>query len=73
MRRLNELLAAPRFIEDIEYITGIENLLYDAQLEGGGMHVTGPRGRLDVGSSSGARSELVPSAKRIVKKLIGRS
>jgi hypothetical protein len=48
VRRLNELLAAPSFIEDVEYITGIENLLYDAQLEGGGMHVTGPRGRLDV-------------------------
>jgi len=48
VRRLNELLCAPSFIEDLEYITGIDNLLYDPELEGGGMHLTGPRGRLDV-------------------------
>lgn len=46
--KLNELLSSPGFIEDLEYITGIDNLLYDPELEGGGMHVTGPRGRLDV-------------------------
>jgi len=46
--KLNALLASPSFIEDLEYITGIDNLLYDAELRGGGMHVTGPRGRLDV-------------------------
>jgi len=46
--RLHELLAAPSFLEDLEYITGIDNLLCDPQLRGGGMHFTGPRGRLDV-------------------------
>ena len=46
--RLNELLCSRGFIEDLEYITGIDNLLYDADLRGGGMHLTGPRGRLDV-------------------------
>lgn len=46
--RLNELLCSPSFVEDLEYITGIDNLLYDPELIGGGMHITGPRGRLDV-------------------------
>lgn len=48
VKKLNDLLAAPSFIEDLEYITGIDDLLWDPQLEGGGMHLTGPRGRLDV-------------------------
>lgn len=48
VKKLNELLSSPEFIKDLEYITGIDNLLYDPQLEGGGMHLTGPRGRLDV-------------------------
>lgn len=48
VKKLNALLASPGFMRDLEYITGIENLLYDPQLEGGGMHLTGPRGRLDV-------------------------
>jgi len=48
VKKLNELLSAPSFTEDLEYITGINNLLCDPQLKGGGMHVTGPRGRLDV-------------------------
>jgi hypothetical protein len=48
VKELNELLCAPSLIEDLEYITGIDNLLWDPQLEGGGMHLTGPRGRLDV-------------------------
>ena len=48
VKKLNELLCSPSFIQDLEYITGIENLLYDPELEGGGMHLTGPRGRLDV-------------------------
>ncbi len=46
--KLNELLSSRSFIEDLEYITGIGNLLCDPQLQGGGMHLTGPRGRLDV-------------------------
>lgn len=48
VKRLNELLASEEFRKDLEYITGIENLLDDPRLEGGGMHVTGSRGRLDV-------------------------
>ena len=48
VKKLNELLSAPNFIEDLEYITGINNLLCDPLLDGGGMHLTGPRGRLDV-------------------------
>ncbi|HEB89887.1 MAG TPA: 2OG-Fe(II) oxygenase, partial [Deltaproteobacteria bacterium] len=46
--RLNEALAAPGFLADLEYITGIHGLLADPDLLGGGMHVTGPHGRLDV-------------------------
>jgi hypothetical protein len=46
--RLNEALASPAFLRDLEYITGIPNLLADARLAGGGMHLTGPGGRLDV-------------------------
>ena len=46
--RLNEALASPAFLKDLEYITGIPNLLADARLAGGGMHLTGPGGRLDV-------------------------
>lgn len=46
--RLNELLASPAFLADLSYVTGIPNLLADEQLVGGGMHLTGPGGRLDV-------------------------
>lgn len=46
--RLHAALASPEFLADLEYITGIPNLLADEQLAGGGMHVTGPHGRLDV-------------------------
>lgn len=48
VKKLNELLSGPSFLKDLEYITGIENLLADPELQGGGMHITGPRGRLDV-------------------------
>jgi len=48
VRRLNDALASPAFLKDVEYITGIPRLLADDQLEGGGMHLTGPGGRLDV-------------------------
>jgi Rps23 Pro-64 3,4-dihydroxylase Tpa1-like proline 4-hydroxylase len=46
--RLNEALASPEFLSDLSYITGMPNLLADAELVGGGMHITGPGGRLDV-------------------------
>jgi hypothetical protein len=46
--RLHSALAAPAFLADLEYITGIRGLEADAQLGGGGMHMTGPHGRLDV-------------------------
>ena len=46
--RLNELLASPTFLADLSYATGIPNLLADEELAGGGMHITGPGGRLDV-------------------------
>jgi 2OG-Fe(II) oxygenase superfamily len=45
---LNKLLASPAFLTDLSYVTGIPNLLADEQLDGAGMHLTGPGGRLDV-------------------------
>jgi len=48
VQELNEALASPRFLADLAYITGIPNVLADEQLAGGGIHVTGPGGRLDV-------------------------
>lgn len=45
---LHQLLASPEFLADVSYMTGIPNLLADAELEGAGMHLTGPGGRLDV-------------------------
>jgi len=46
--RLNEVLASPQFLSDLSYITGMPRLLADPELVGGGMHITGPGGRLDV-------------------------
>jgi Rps23 Pro-64 3,4-dihydroxylase Tpa1-like proline 4-hydroxylase len=46
--RLNEALASPQFLSDLSYITAMPNLLADAELLGGGMHITGRGGRLDV-------------------------
>jgi hypothetical protein len=46
--RLHEALASAAFLRDLSYITGIPNLLADEELTGGGMHITGPGGRLDV-------------------------
>lgn len=46
--RLTEALSSPAFLDDLRYITGIEGLLADPKLQGGGMHLTGPGGRLDV-------------------------
>lgn len=48
VKRLNEVLAASSLLFDLSYITGISRLLADPELRGGGMHVTGPGGRLDV-------------------------
>jgi Rps23 Pro-64 3,4-dihydroxylase Tpa1-like proline 4-hydroxylase len=45
---LNDLLASKRFLNDLSYITNMPNLLADKELLGGGIHVTGPGGRLDV-------------------------
>lgn len=46
--KLHETLCSKEWLDDLAYITGIPNLLADAELTGGGIHVTGPRGRLDV-------------------------
>ena len=48
IRRLNQAISSPQFLADLEAITGIPRLLADEQLSGGGMHLTGPGGRLDV-------------------------
>jgi Rps23 Pro-64 3,4-dihydroxylase Tpa1-like proline 4-hydroxylase len=48
IRRLSDAVASPEFRAALTEITGIESLLDDPDLEGGGIHVTGPRGRLDV-------------------------
>jgi len=48
IRRLNEAISSPQFMADLEYITGIPRILADEQLSGGGMHLTGSGGRLDV-------------------------
>jgi hypothetical protein len=46
--QLNEALASPSFLSDLSHVTGIPDLLADEELVGGGIHVTGPGGRLDV-------------------------
>jgi Rps23 Pro-64 3,4-dihydroxylase Tpa1-like proline 4-hydroxylase len=48
VRRLNEAISDPKFLQDLEYITGIPRIMADEQLSGGGMHLTGSGGRLDV-------------------------
>lgn len=48
VKRLSDALASAEFLEALEQITGIKSLLADAELLGGGMHLTGPTGRLDV-------------------------
>jgi len=48
VKRLHEAISSQSFLDDLGHITGISKLLTDAQLKGGGMHVTGPHGRLDV-------------------------
>jgi hypothetical protein len=46
--RLSEVLASQAFLGVLERVTGIPRLLADPQLRGGGMHLVGPGGRLDV-------------------------
>jgi 2OG-Fe(II) oxygenase superfamily len=46
--RLNGALSSPEFLSDLSNVTGIPDLLADEELAGGGIHVTGPGGRLDV-------------------------
>lgn len=48
VQALNAALGSEGFLADLAYITGMQDLRYDASLAGGGIHVTGPRGRLDV-------------------------
>jgi Rps23 Pro-64 3,4-dihydroxylase Tpa1-like proline 4-hydroxylase len=46
--RLHQMLSSPKFLGDLSYITDIPDLIADEELVGGGVHVTGPGGRLDV-------------------------
>ncbi len=46
--RLHEALAAPAFLDTLSRITGIQNLLADPELVGGGMHLMRAGARLDV-------------------------
>ncbi len=48
VRALHEATSSPKFLRDLERITGIRRLLADPQLAGGGMHLTAGGGRLDV-------------------------
>jgi Rps23 Pro-64 3,4-dihydroxylase Tpa1-like proline 4-hydroxylase len=45
---LHDALASPDFLRDLSFISGIPSILADPELVGGGMHMTGPGGRLDV-------------------------
>jgi hypothetical protein len=45
---LNAALASPEFLDLLSFVFDIPNLQADEQLDGGGMHQTGPRGYLDV-------------------------
>ena len=45
---LHRALAAPEFLALMSYVFDIPHLLADDLLDGGGIHQTGPRGRLDV-------------------------
>lgn len=48
VKQLNEALAAPAFLDLLSHAFSIPDLLADDELVGGGLHQTGPRGRLDV-------------------------
>jgi Rps23 Pro-64 3,4-dihydroxylase Tpa1-like proline 4-hydroxylase len=45
---LNRTLSSPEFLDVLSYVFDMPNLLPDAELVGGGIHQTGPRGHLDV-------------------------
>jgi len=48
IRRLADLLSSQSFLDLMARLTGIENLVADPRLEGGGIHETNSGGRLDV-------------------------
>jgi Rps23 Pro-64 3,4-dihydroxylase Tpa1-like proline 4-hydroxylase len=48
VRVLADALSSPEWLRALEQITGIPRLLSDEELAGGGMHLTGSGGRLDV-------------------------
>ena len=48
VKQLSDAMASTEFLGALEQITGIKSLLADANLLGGGMHLTGPSGLLDV-------------------------
>ena len=58
VQRLNDALASPELRAQLSEIAGIDDLEYDATLAGGGMHMTGARGRLDVHVDFNYLSEL---------------
>jgi Rps23 Pro-64 3,4-dihydroxylase Tpa1-like proline 4-hydroxylase len=47
-KRLKQALSSPEFLSTLSEISGVPKLLADDQLLGGGLHLTGPGGRLDV-------------------------
>lgn len=48
VKQLHEAITSRAFLDELSYITGIEDLQADPAMRGGGMHLTGPSGRLDV-------------------------
>ena len=46
--QLAETLASPKFLKDLETLSGISDLIWDPEFGGGGMHLTRTRGHLDV-------------------------
>lgn len=48
IEKLNNLLASEEFLSLMSFVTGIDNLLADPDLKGGGLHVTPSQGYLDV-------------------------
>lgn len=48
VKRLASALSSKAFIENLESLTGIQNLVWDPNFSGGGMHLTRPSGYLDV-------------------------
>ncbi|MCA9213462.1 MAG: 2OG-Fe(II) oxygenase [Planctomycetales bacterium] len=48
IKRLHNALAAPEFLNIMQTMSGIDGIIADEKLTGGGIHQTGPRGHLDV-------------------------